>query len=336
MAMSPALELDSASRVTAVYIGRVGDVITATPFLRALRRRLPKARIRLVVGWRSREVLPLIPFIDASLILGKPWRLDAHLALAARLLSSREDLLVDLNSVFSKTSTLLARATPARAKLAFEKGKGPAVFTHALAAPAVEEHMAERYGRLAAALGAPYVPELELSLPSADAAQAERLLEPFALESGRFKIAIHAGNFDRFSFRWQEEKFAALADRLAADPGFQVFFLAGPGEKEKTRAVAAAMKRPAPVLPTARLGVTGGMLRRMDLFVCNVTGTTHLAAALGVPTFAFYAGYTQTVWRPRGERHGGTLCPEWQTCRDTTVDEACAALKAHVARLRDI
>ncbi|OGS00815.1 MAG: hypothetical protein A2V88_17540 [Elusimicrobia bacterium RBG_16_66_12] len=322
------------ARITCLYIGRVGDVIVATPFLRALRRHYPKARIRLIVGWRSEQVLPLIPFVDEWAVLQKPQRLGSHLKFAWSLLSQPCDLLIDLNSSYSKTSTFIARATRARARMAFDKGRGPGVFDQVLPAPAVTEHMYDRYARLAAALGAPYDPELELRLPAADVAEADRLLSSFMVKGERsFKVLIHPGNFDRFSFRWPEEKFAALTDRLLDDPTLRVFYMAGPGEHDKVSEIVRALKRPVSILPPARLGVSGAMLKKMDLFVCNITGTTHLAVALKVPTFGFYAGYTQAVWRPRGARHGGTVCPEWESCRETTVDEAYSALKDHLGRL---
>ncbi|MEK7383245.1 MAG: hypothetical protein AAB262_08155, partial [Elusimicrobiota bacterium] len=66
------LGADPVETITCLCIGRVGDVIVATPFLRALRRHYPKARIRLVVGWRSAQVLPLIAFIDDWAVLQKP------------------------------------------------------------------------------------------------------------------------------------------------------------------------------------------------------------------------------------------------------------------------
>ncbi|OGR49361.1 MAG: hypothetical protein A2X40_08460 [Elusimicrobia bacterium GWC2_65_9] len=322
------------ARITCLCIGRVGDVIVATPFLRALRRRFPKARIRLLVGWRSVQVLPLIPFIDDWAVLEKPHRVDGHLSLAWSLLSQPCDLLIDLNSSFSKTSMLIARATRARARVAFDKVRGPSVFDQVVAAPAITEHMYDRYARLAAALGAPYDPELELRTLPADSAQADGLLSSFMVQGERsFKVLIHPGNFDRFSFRWPEEKFAALTDRLLDDPTLRVYYMGGPGEREKVMAIVRALKRPVPVLPTASLGVAGAMLQKMDLFVCNITGTTHLAVALKAPTFGFYAGYTQAVWRPRGARHGGTVCPEWESCRETTVDEAYSKLKSHIGRL---
>ena len=263
------------ARITCLYIGRVGDVIVATPFLRAMRRHYPKARIRLVVGWPSVQVLPLIPFVDEWAVLQKPERLGSHLEFAWSLLSQPCDLLVDLNSSFSKTSMLIARATRARARVAFDKGRGPGVFDQVVAAPAVTEHMYDRYARLAAALGAPYDPELELRPPPADIAQADGLLSSFMLKGERsFKVLIHPGNFDRFSFRWPEGKFAALTDRLLDDPTLRVYYMGGPGEHEKVLAIVRALKRSVPVLPPASLGVTGAMIRKMDLFVCNITGKT--------------------------------------------------------------
>ncbi len=321
-------------RITALYIGRVGDVIVATSFLRAIRRRYPKARIRLVVGWRSVQVLPLIPFIDEWAVLEKPAQLGGHAKLAWQLLSQPCDLLVDLNSSFSKTSTMIARATRAPRRLAFRKERGASVFTETISAPEVREHMWDRYGRLAAALDAPFDQDPELRLPMADTDEGDRLLEDLGpATGGSFRIVIHPGNFDRFSFRWPEEKFAELANRLLDESRVKLFFMGGPGEHDKVAAIVKTLKRPVPILPAARLGVSGAMLKRMNLFVCNITGTTHLAAALGVPTFGFYAGYTQAVWRPRGARHGGTVCPEWESCRETTVDEAHAALLEHIRRL---
>ncbi|MEK7383320.1 MAG: glycosyltransferase family 9 protein, partial [Elusimicrobiota bacterium] len=263
-----------------------------------------------------------------------PQCLGSHLKFAWSLITQSCDLLIDLNPSFSKTSMLIARASRARVRVAFDKGRGPSVYDQVLPAPAVTEHMYDRYGRLAAALGAPYDPELELRLPPTDVAEADRLLSSFMVKGERsFKILIHPGNFDRFSFRWPEENFVALTNLLLEDPTLRVFYMAGPGEHDKVSKVVSALKRPVPILPSARLGVAGAMLKKMDLFVCNITGTTHLAVALKVPTFGFYAGYTQAVWRPRGARHGGTLCSEWESCRETTVDEAMAALKDHLGRL---
>ncbi len=324
-------------RVTCVYVGRIGDVIVATPFLRALRKRFPKARIRLIVGHRAVQVLPLIPFVDEKAVLGRPLQAGAHLKLIGSLLREPCDLLVDLNSSFSKTSTLLARAARARVRLAFDKEKGPEVFNRTIPAPTEREHMSERYARLAEAIGASYGPDLELRVPPDADAEAERLFAPLrAADPRAFRILVHPGNITRPPAFWPAERLAELCRRLQEDPALRLFFLAGPGELGVVRAIADALPRPAPVLPAASLAVVGGMVKRMNLLAGSLTSTTHLAAALGVPTFAFYEGYTQAVWRPRGARHGGTVSADWSGVGSTTVDEAYGALKDHLARLKPL
>ena len=321
-------------RVTCVYIGRIGDVIVATPFLRALRRRFPKSRVRLIVGHRAVQVLPLIPFVDETAVLGRPLQVGAHVNLIASLLREPCDLLVDLTSSFSKTSTLIARAARARVSLAFDKGKGPAAFNRTIPAPKEREHMSERYARLAEAIGAPYGPDLELRVPPGVDAEAEAALAPLlAVEPGAFRVLVHPGNVTRAPAFWPPDRLTELCRRLQGDPSLRLFFLAGPGEHGVVSSIANALPRPAPILPAAPLAVVGGMIKRMNLLVGSLTSTTHLAAALGVPTFAFYEGYTQAVWRPRGARHGGTVSAAWSGVDSTTVDEAHAALKEHLARL---
>jgi ADP-heptose:LPS heptosyltransferase len=321
-------------RITCLYVGRIGDVIVATPFLRSLRKRFPKARIRLIVGYRAVAVLPLLPFVDETEVLGRAPQLGAHWSLLRSLLRQPCDLLIDLNSAFSTTSSLIARAARARVSLSFDKKRGPKVFNRTIPAPTEREHMSERFARLAEAIGAPYGPDLELRVPPEADAEAERLFAPLlATDPRAFRVLIHPGNITRPPAFWPADRLTDLCARLQSDPTLRLFFLAGPGESDVVGKIAGALPRPAPILPAASLTVVGGMVKRMNLLVGSLTSTTHLAAALGVPTFAFYEGYTQAVWRPRGARHGGTVSADWSGVGSTTTDEAYAALKEHLARL---
>ncbi len=333
--MSSAVDDAPVARATCLYVGRLGDVIVATPFLRALRRRHPRARLRLIVGARAAEVLPLIPFIDEGLTVGRPGEFGAHLRLAAALaLGGREDLTVDLNSADSTTSFWLARATRARRKLSFDKPRGRALFDWRVPAAGEREHVGERMARLIAAIGAAGSPELELRVPDADQAEADAALARLCAGAGP-RALVHPGNLGRAPSLWPLERLAELCRRLeAAEPDLRLVFLAGPGERAAVESVARALRRPAPVLHGARLGVVAGVARRCGLLIGSLTSTTHLAAAVGAATFAFYEGYTETVWRPRGARHGGVVAPDWDNVQKTSVDEAWAALSAHLARLK--
>ena len=325
------LAVDKIRRVTALLIGRLGDLIVATPFLRGLQERFPQAKIRLVTSSATKEAARLIPWPDEVLCVHPYWRPWENLKFATSLLASPCDLLVDLNPSFSRTSAALALLSRAQAKAAFAKGRLDFLYTLRAHAPGLAEHMLDRYARLAALLGAPYEPRMELRLCAQDEEKADNIIQK--MFSGKFpKIGIHPGNFKKFDNRWPEDKFMELTDLLLDAGADDILYLAGPGEEGQTRKIAARLKRPVPVLGPFPVGVLGALLKRLDLLVCNITGTTHLAAALGTPTFGLYTGYTNAVWRPRGSRHSGVVADSWESCRGISVSEACRELKAFLQK----
>jgi ADP-heptose:LPS heptosyltransferase len=203
------------------------------------------------------------------------------------------------------------------------------LFTHRAEPPGEAEHMLDRYARLARELGLEYEPVTELRLRAEDERAAETLMKRIDPQPAPgLRVAMHPGNFKKFENRWPEDKFAALSDKLLGIPSLRLFYLAGPGEETPARAILSRLKSPVPLIPPSPLGLTGALMRRMDLCVLNITGTTHLAAALGVPTFGFYSGYTHAVWRPRGVRHSGVASSSWESCRDISVEAAWTSLRA--------
>ncbi len=167
------IRADEIHSITVVWIGRLGDVIVATPFLRGLEARFPKARIRLLVSYRSAEVLPLIPFIDKGVILGKPTEIMRHASLLYALFRPC-DLVVDLNPSFSKTASLLCQLMRAPFKLSFEKIRAEGIYNYTVSRAEDDEPMLKRYERLARALAAPYEPRLELHSSPGDSEGAEK------------------------------------------------------------------------------------------------------------------------------------------------------------------
>ncbi len=323
----PRLDPDSVQDVVAVLIGRVGDLIVASPFLRSLRKGYPGARIRLVVSPLCIETARLIPFIDHFEVLHRPHWVGRVLMTATGLLSTPGDLAVDLNPSFSRTSTfLMTLLNGATVRLGFKKGRWDRVYNQQVDAPGDREHMLDRYARLAKALELPYEPRLELKLEPEHEEAADRILAPHPKGKAR-RVLVHAGNFKKFDNRWPEEKFVELTNRLLEDPLVEVFYLAGPGEEQPVAAIVSRLKKRVPIFGPASLGVVGAIMKRMDLCFMNITGTTHLAGALDAPTFGLYSGYTDAVWRLRGPRHFGCVSPDWESCRTITVDSAFEGVK---------
>ncbi|HAM36257.1 MAG TPA: hypothetical protein DEB40_09560 [Elusimicrobia bacterium] len=322
--------------VTALLVGRLGDLIVSTAFLRGLRARFPEARIRLVVSAATRQAAGLIPFIDEILAVHPYWRPLDNINSSIALLAGSCDLLVDLNPSFSRTSTALALMARGRLRAAFAKGRMDSFWNMLADPPGEREHMLDRYARLAGMIGASYEPRMELRLRPDDERQAEVLMKAAAVPPGKLHIAVFPGNFKKFDNRWPEEKFAALCDRLIGETDLSLSFLAGPGEREAVAQIAASLKRPVPIFGPAPIGLTASLLKRFDLFLGNITGATHLAAAVGTATFGLYSGYTDAVWRLRGPQHSGVVAGSWESCRGIAVDEALRGLKSALAQRRGV
>ena len=323
------LKLDGrpAGPIACVLLGRLGDTVVATPFLRALRARYPDRPLRLVLSAPCRGVAPMLDLGDVELSWVGRWHQGGGLAAAAALRRTNA-VVVDLNPAPSKSAAALVLLSKAASKVGFRKERLNAPFTHQIDRARDDEPMLERYRRLAAFFDADaaYEPMPRLRVPEAAAAAAERWAAP-RRANGRRLIGVHPGNFKKFDNRWPEEKFVALLDRLQEDPSLDIVLLCGPGEKAPVEAIARACRRPPEVLPPSSLERTAALLQRLDLFVCNITGTTHLAHAVGAPTFGLYAGYTDAVWRPRDARCGGVVCAEWTSCRSIEVEAALDALR---------
>ncbi len=327
--MAALKDLD-ARRITAVWLGRVGDLIVSTALLRALKSKWPGSRLRLVTSARCAQAAALIPFVDEVGLAHYASRPFENARLALQQLARSEDLLVDLNPSGSRSAAAIAALTRARVKLAFRKKRFSSFYDELLDETREGEHMLDLYGRMAAALGAPYEPRPEVALTPAHRTAAAAVLAAAPPGDGPV-VLVHPGNFDRYEFRWPEDRFAELCGRLSAR-GARVLLLCGPGEREKVEALAARAAAPAGIAGPAELGTIGALMTMVDLFVCNITGTTHLAAAVGARTFGLYAGYTDKVWRPRGPGHDGVVSGRWDWCRDLTVDEVWSALQPALER----
>lgn len=313
--------LSEARRIVLLWVGRLGDVLVSTPFLDGLRRAAPKAHIVLVTAEAGEGGARLLDCVDEVAVVRKGRRVLANAALLP-LLTRRADLLVDLNSAPSGTALTLARLARARTRAAFKRGRGDALFTLKADAPDEREHMLDRYARLAALLGFAPAQEMRVAVSEAADAKAGALLAELPRP-----VALFPGNFKKSENRWPEARFAEIADRLAARPGLSPFWLSGPGEEEDVRRTAALAKTPLPVLGPFPLEVTAAVLNRSALYVGNCTGVSHLAAAVGTPSFMPLAGYTAAVWAPRSGQHWSAVSPDWESCRPVTVDQAWAALQ---------
>jgi ADP-heptose:LPS heptosyltransferase len=307
--MKTALTLDT-KRVVLVWIGRLGDILIATPFYEAVRKAAPNARITLVTGEAGLAGAELSPGIDEILVLKRASSPLHNLKIVRALRAEEADLLVDLNSAFSRAAGILCRLARAKEKAAFERPRGNGAFS-ILAGPAgVEEHMLDRYARLGAAIGIETEGVPRAVIPER---ARERVRDEIAKIPGEGPfVVVHPGNFKKYDNRWPEEKFSSLLAR--SDARFVLF--AGPGEREAVEEIAVRAGKKIPVIGPTPIAVTAALLERAELFIGNSTGSAHLAAAVGTKTLTFLGAYTKKIWMPQdggpeGPRHFQLVSEAW-------------------------
>jgi ADP-heptose:LPS heptosyltransferase len=114
---------------------------------------------------------------------------------------------------------------------------------------------------------------------------------------------------------WGRERFAELARLLCSEQGFRIVLIGGDSDRSDTQFIAELLPKTHVIdlAGTLAIGDVPPVFAGLDLFIGGETGTTHMAALLGVPTICIYSGQTNVdSWRPVGEHvvtlRGNVMC----------------------------
>lgn len=282
----------------------LGDLLCATPALRALRDALPGAHLGLVgLPW-AQALAARLGAIDEFIALpgwpGLPEQpVAAHAArrrFVAGLRARRFDWALQLHGAGPVVNPLLAALGARRnAGFALPGGWRPEADAANFAEWPETGTEVERMLVLTDHLRVPRRGlHLDFPLVSADREQAAPLWR--ALRGQPF-VVVHAGA-QLASRRWPPERFAAVADALA-EAGLGIVLTGTEAEAPLVRRVVQAMRQPALDLAgRTTLWTLGAVVERASLVVCNDTGLSHVAAALGTPSVVVSSGGDVARWAP--------------------------------------
>ena len=346
--------------VLVVRRGYLGDLIALLPMLEAVRRRYPQARITLGVqpGAATTAALAagaggpvdevrVLDFIDA------PTR-RARLAGMAGLFAQGYDLVLSGVWYFLMPEALFA-GSPRRVGLYDGHPRQRRLDRAVPIDPNL--HEAENNLALAEAIGASAdprqrVPRLRLDearvAAEGDAAWGAVGLPGVGSAAGARVVAMHPGS-KRPTRRWPADRFADLAGRLLlARPDLRVVLTGVPDEADLVASVIAAVPEAVrgrvhdAVGKSSLMGLVG-LLDRCAAFVCNDTGTMHVARARGVPLVAVLGPENDRRWGPHPLGPGPAVavrsevpcapCVRWECAslfclRSTSVDAVLAEVDA--------
>ncbi len=296
--------VDDVNRIALFLPNWIGDVVMATPAVRALRATFPAAELLAVCKPYVADVLAGSPWFKAVIRCDKNGpRSQRSLAVSRTLRENPPDAAILFSN--SLRTALIARLARCERIVGFARYGRSFLLSDRLH-HATDEHgrfiptpVIDDYNRLAMALGTPDPGHrMELFTTATDEAAADRVWDRFRLAQYPQVIALNPGAAFGASKHWPVESFATLARSLTAKLGAAALVLCGPGERDSARRIADAARSPHVVSladTPLSLGLTKAIVRRASLLVTTDSGPRHFAAAFGTPVVTLF-GPTHIEW----------------------------------------
>jgi len=301
-------DTDPPRQILVVDLDNIGDLLLATPAIRALRRSFPDATLDVLVTDYAAPVVAGNPCIDGVLTCGKrivEASLLERTALAWRIRRRRYDLGVILEAHwgYAGFAELLLAVAGVPRRIGRDLGKHRELLTAAV--PVCQQHWIDTYLEVVALAGAkPDGDGLDFPISSTDEAAVDAWCRERGLSGTAPIVLFPGGNQHLISRRWGIEGFAAVGDALARSWQAPVVVIGGPADTALAEAVVARMAVPAlSAAGTLSLGATGALLRRCRLFITNDSGPLHIAAAVRAPVVVILGPSDPLVFGPRGTLH---------------------------------
>ena len=277
-------------RILIVRLSALGDLVHTLPVIGALKRSFPDAQIDWLVDERFRELVELVPVINAPVIWPRrgPRRWLKLSRVIRRLRRARYDVAVDVQGLIK--SAAAARMSGASRVIGFERAYLREPIAHRFyteEAPVnVPEHVIEKNLQLAAYLGGiTKAWEFPILIQSSEVVADTRRKLGLS-DAARFVVLNPGAAWD--SKCWDAARFGKLAARLFADRELRSVVTWGPSDVERATVAVAASDGAAILAPPTGIADFVAYARAASVVVGGDTGPVHLAAAVGAPVVGIY------------------------------------------------
>lgn len=299
---------DSTLRIAVFRALSLGDMLCATPAIRALRYRYPEAEITLVGLARSRHFQARLPaYIDDFIafpgypglpeVQAEPKTVDNFFS---TMRSRQFDYAIQMHGCGPVSNEVVAKFAAAHA---VGLGRGEPRDAIRLAPYPDDAHEIHRNLAAVRLLGVePAGDEMEFPLLHADRQELAAYPKLHALLPHPY-VCLHPGA-STSAKRWPPAHFERVGDALAS-AGWRVVITGSAAEHHIAQDVARHMRYPT-VIAACDISIGGlaALLAGAALIVSNDTGAAHLASALGVPSVVIFFATDPKRWAPLDEtRH---------------------------------
>ena len=291
-----------------IRLSAIGDVVFASPLIKALRRSYPEARISWLVEPAAAPLLQHNADLDEVIVWPKSewkrlWKARKFITLwrsqrefRKRLRAHRFDTAIDLQGLMK--SAVWAKASGAAERIGLgSREQSERLMTRVVSRSSNSDRIGSEYYHLARELGLEVGDfEMDIALSAEDEAYPASAI-------GDGPYAVVCPFTTRAQKHWVEARWPALIDTIHDERQLPVVMLGGPGDVAAARRIEADCRQVVNLVGRSSLTRTAAVIKHAAMLVGVDTGLTHMGIAFNVPTVALF----------------GSTCPYTDTTRDNAV-----------------
>jgi heptosyltransferase-3 len=286
--------------VLIIKLRYIGDVLLATPTVRAIKAARPDVRVTMMVNRGTEDVLSGNPDMDEIVILDKG-SLAAQWRFIAGLRRRRFDTVIELTD--GDRSAFLSWISGAPVRIGFNdehRWRGRC-YTQVIQPVPGMRHRIDRDLEVLKPINIQAgSKDLQLWLTPEEEDSADQLLDQLGVQRSQSIVMLQPGA--RYWFKaWPPERFAELADRLMSQYGYQVL-IGGSDQDIDLAQQIQQMAKSRLIIMAGRTTIKqfAAIAKKSALFIGSDSGAMHIASAVGTPVVALFGPSSPREWGPRG------------------------------------
>jgi lipopolysaccharide heptosyltransferase II len=314
-------------KILLVKLDHIGDTILSLPAIKMLRMRFPDAHITMLSSSWAKDIVEKVAELDEVIVFDLFHResekgenkdiLKELKKLESKLRVRNFDLAVDLRR--NTETRKIIKLSSARYMVGYETASDESWLSLSLrltdeirdrSGVARKPHMMIQLCRLVSSIPVKDSNNLSgnigLPLLKFDLEKKKNILFSFNnLFKGSLIIGVHIGCGSAIR-QWPIEYFSWLIDLLVKNNNADIILFGGENDKNKAKELMSMVsdkRRIVSLVGKISLDEFMYLVKECDVFIGSISGPSHVASFLGVPTLVIFAGQVSPYeWSPIGER----------------------------------